>query len=143
MYYADIRSILGGTRNVREELASRMDLVDLSKRGLRKSSLLHLAGHLSFSLHQIAELLPVGERTIQRYADSERFNQATSEHILQIAEVVVRGEKVFENSDKLQQWLLSACHALGDRTPISLLNSRFGIDLVLDELGRIEHGVFA
>ena len=31
--------------------------------------------------------------------------------------------------------------ALGNRTPASLLGSRFGAELVLDELGRIEHGV--
>jgi len=33
--------------------------------------------------------------------------------------------------------------ALGHTAPIKLLASRFGVDIVLDELGRIEHGVFA
>lgn len=33
--------------------------------------------------------------------------------------------------------------ALDKKTPMSLLNSKFGVDMVLDELGRIEHGVFS
>ncbi len=143
MQYPDLKSVLGGTRAVKGDISNRIDLVDLSQRGIKKSSLLHLAEHLSLSVHQIAELLPVGERTIQRYTNSERFNQVTSEHILQIAEVVVRGKEVFDESRRLLDWLNSVCKALGDRTPLSLLNSRFGIELVLDELGRIEHGVFA
>jgi uncharacterized protein (DUF2384 family) len=34
------------------------------------------------------------------------------------------------------------CTALGERTPISLINTQIGIDMVIDELGRIEHGVY-
>jgi len=33
--------------------------------------------------------------------------------------------------------------ALNNKTPMSLLNSKFGTNMVLDELGRIEHGVFS
>jgi putative toxin-antitoxin system antitoxin component (TIGR02293 family) len=33
--------------------------------------------------------------------------------------------------------------ALDKKTPMSLLNSKFGVDMVLDEIGRIEHGVFS
>jgi uncharacterized protein (DUF2384 family) len=30
--------------------------------------------------------------------------------------------------------------ALANKTPISLLRSRFGVEMVLDELGRMEYG---
>jgi hypothetical protein len=32
---------------------------------------------------------------------------------------------------------------LGHHTPMSLLNSCFGAEMVLDELGRLEHGIVA
>jgi uncharacterized protein (DUF2384 family) len=33
--------------------------------------------------------------------------------------------------------------AFGNKTPLSLISSRFGTQMVLDELGRIEHGVLS
>jgi len=91
----------------------------------------------------MAALLPVTERTIQRNSAKEPFNRVVSEHILQIAEVAAKGAEVFENKDKLLSWMNHPSKALANKTPLSLLNSRFGAEMVLDELGRIEHGVFS
>ncbi len=143
MQLSEISSVLGGKKALRGDIASRMDLIELGNRGVTKSALLHLAGHLSLSVRQMAELLPVAERTIQRYKSRERFNRVVSEHILQIAEVAVRGGDVFGDRNKFRSWMKSPSPALGNRTPSSLLRSRFGIEMVLDELGRIEHGVIS
>ena len=40
-------------------------------------------------------------------------------------------------------WIDQPSTALGGQSPKSLLSSRFGIDMVLDELTRIEHGAAA
>jgi len=66
-----------------------------------------------------------------------------SEQILQITEVVAKGSKVFEGRDKFLAWMNHPNKALNNKTPMSLLNSKSGTDAVLDELGRIEHGVFS
>jgi len=65
------------------------------------------------------------------------------EQVLQIAEVAVKGSKVFESKDRFLAWMNHPNKALGNKTPMSLLNSKFGTDKVLDELGRMEHGVFS
>lgn len=66
-----------------------------------------------------------------------------SKQILQIAEVAAKGSKVFEGRDRFLAWMNHPNKALNNKTPMSLLNSKFGTDMVLDELGRIEHGVFS
>ena len=68
-----------------------------------------------------------------------------SEEVLrQMAEITVKGLKVFEDSDKFFAWMKHPNSALNNKTPISLLISeRHGAAMVLDELGRIEHGVFS
>jgi putative toxin-antitoxin system antitoxin component (TIGR02293 family) len=66
-----------------------------------------------------------------------------SEQVLQIAAVVARGTEVFGGKDRFLAWAKQPSTALSDKTPLELLGSRFGTDLVLDELGRIEHGVFS
>ena len=141
MSVASVALILGGRKTLRGGTAERIDLMKLSQKGVNKDALLRLAKYLGFSLSQMAEFLPVTQRTIQRYDRNHRFNQAVSEHILQITEVALRGSNVFGSRDKFVSWMKANSPALGNRTPTSLLGSRFGAELVLEELGRIEHGV--
>jgi putative toxin-antitoxin system antitoxin component (TIGR02293 family) len=143
MQLSEISGILGGKKVLRGNIASRMDLIELSSKGVTKDALLRLASSLSMSISEMAKLLPVTERTIQRYKRKQRFNRVVSEQVLQIAEVTVRGVKVFGDRKKFLSWMKSSSPALGNRTPASLLRSRFGTEVVLDELGRIEHGVIS
>ncbi|MCP5007516.1 MAG: DUF2384 domain-containing protein [Planctomycetes bacterium] len=138
-----LTKVLGGRKVLKMSIQSQMDLVTLSNKGVTKDALLHLAKYLSFSMNQMARLLPVTERTIQRYTLKKHFNRVVSEHILQIAEVAAKGAEVFESRGKFLTWMNHPNVALDKNTPMSLLNSKFGVDMVLDELGRIEHGVFA
>ena len=125
------------------DIRDRMDLVELGRKGVSKAALLKLAGYLGLSVGEMAALLPVGERTIQRYSRTRRFKSSVSEHILQIAEVAARGEEVFGEKERFLSWLNLSSAALGSTTLGDLLSSRFGAELVLDELGRIEHGILA
>jgi putative toxin-antitoxin system antitoxin component (TIGR02293 family) len=135
--------VLGGERTFHRSLRNRIDLIELGKIGLTKAALLHLADYLDLNLSQMADLLPITERTIQRYSDDRHFSPSVSEHILQIAECAAVGIKVFEDKGKFLAWLRHPNRALGQQTPMSMLSSRFGSEMVLDELGRIEYGVFS
>jgi len=137
----EISGIVGGAGLLRGDTASRMDLIEIGERGVTKDALLRLAKYLSLSIGQLAGILPVSERTIQRYRRDQRFNSVVSEQVLQIAEVAARGTEVFGEREKFLSWMKSPCRALGNRPPAGLLRSRFGTGIVLDELGRIEHGV--
>jgi putative toxin-antitoxin system antitoxin component (TIGR02293 family) len=143
MELSALAKVLGGKKVLRRNLRNRMDLVDLSNEGLTKDALLHLAKYFSCSVNQITQLLPVTERTIQRYKSEKLLNRIVSEQILQIAEVAAKGSEVFESKDRFLVWMSHPNTALNNKTPMSLLNSKFGADMVLDELGRIEHGVFS
>ena len=135
--------ILGGDKILRRNLRNRIDLVELGQIGLTKASLLNLAEYLGLTLSQMADLLPVTERTLQRYSDDQHFSPSVSEHILQIAECAARGTRVFDDKEKFLDWLRHKNKALGQQTPMSLLSSRFGSEMVLDALGRIEYGIFS
>ena len=139
MQPTSIASILGGKQGIR----SRMDMIEVSDKGVTKDALLRLATYLNLSLSQIATLLPITERTIQRYSRKQRFNRVVSEQVLQIAEVAARGGEVFGDREKLLSWMNTPSTALGNRAPASLLGSRFGTEMVLDELGRVEHGIIS
>lgn len=141
MELSTLEKVLGGKKVLHRSIQNRMDLIELSDMGVTKNALLNLAKYFSCSIKQMAQLLSITERTIQRYAPGKPFNHVVSEKILQIAEVAAKGSEVFGDRDKFLAWMNHPNKALKNKTPISLLKSRFGTDLVLDELGRIEHGV--
>ena len=138
-----IEGLLGGAEMIGRALDSEMDLYELGKAGVPKGSLLYLAERINVSMRAISRILHVTERTIQRKKDQDRLSAALSEQVIQIAEVYARGNEVFDSDDRFQAWINTASRALGNERPIELLSSRYGAQMVLDELGRIEHGVFA
>lgn len=143
MALAGITAVLGGERVLQQQIHNRLDLIALSRKGVPKEALVHLAHFLSCTLHDVADLLPVTERTLQRYTPQQALNRVVSEHVLQLAEVAAKGVEVFADKAALLAWLHHPNTALARHTPLSLLSSRFGVEMVLDELGRLEHGVVA
>ncbi len=136
-----IERILGGEKALHMRIRKRQDLIALSKHGVTKTALMNLARCLALTMAQLAQLLAVSERTLQRYPPAKHFNPLVSERALRLAEVVARGVEVFGDQDHFLAWMNQPNVALGSRTPLSLLGSIFGTEMVLDELGRIEHGV--
>ena len=122
---------------------SYLDLITLGDQGLSKSALTNLANFLDLSLAQVAQIVSISERTLQRYSANQKLNRNISEHILHIAEVAAKGLEIFEDQHRFLAWLNHPNTALANQPPVSLLKSRFGIMLLLKELGKLEHGVFA
>lgn len=141
MQYSHVTDILGGEKVLGKAIHSRFDLVDLGGAGIRKAAVSHLAGYLSLSWRQMAGLLPVTERTLQRYGTQQKLSRPASEQALQIAEVAAAGAETFGSRERFLAWLDLPSAALGGRRPLELLGSRFGAELIRDELGRIAHGI--
>jgi putative toxin-antitoxin system antitoxin component (TIGR02293 family) len=126
-----------------KRIRNEMDLIELSRRGVTKSALSHLAKNLNVATTDMATFLPITERTIQRYKWKDHFKPNVSEHILQLAGLVASGFKVFDSQQQFLAWIKRPNKALGNEAPIKLLDSRFGVRMVRDELGRIEHGIIS
>jgi len=122
---------------------SDLDLIALARKGVLKKSVHNLAKFGSIPMKDMAKLLPISERSLQRYSNDERLNQGISEHVIIISKVLIRAGDVFGDSEKLKHWLNTPSIGLGQRTPLSLLDTSFGAQLVADELGRLEYGGFA
>ncbi|MCU0583672.1 MAG: DUF2384 domain-containing protein [Syntrophales bacterium] len=130
---------------IKGKVETEMDLVALSEKGLPKKVVPRLVKRLSVSLTEIAPLLLVSRKTVERYKTSpeSHLSPPVSERVLQIALVVKRCEEVFEDPKLCNEWLKSMNPALGGRIPLELLKTNFGINMVLGELTRIEHGVIS
>ena len=124
-------------------LDSELGLIELARKGVTKKAVQKLAALGSLSMKKMAELLPISERTLQRYKDTVRLNKDASEHVIIISRALLKAEAIFNDAEKLKNWLHSPSLALGQRTPLSLLDTSFGAQMVMDELGRMEYGVYS
>lgn len=92
---------------------------------------------------ELARALAIPERTLARRKREGLLSAEESAKFVRFAHVVERAEEVFEEGPPALAWLKTENPALGDVTPLSLLDTELGAYTVLDTLGRIEQGVFA
>ncbi len=130
---------------LKEQVRSPLDYVALGDKGLPRETILRLVDMLNVSLFDLAPLLLISRKTIERYKQDLKtnLNRSVSERVLRIALVSLRCEEVFGKKRICNDWLKTQNAALGNQSPLSLMRSNFGIDLVLSELGRIEHGIIS
>lgn len=119
-------------------------IIDSVNRGISFTTFEAIIKKYSFTLQNWADFLHISNKTLSRYQkESKTFDALQSERILQIEILYTKGEEVFGNRDNFTKWLETGNLALGDILPLDLLKSSFGIQLLIDELTRIEHGVLA
>ncbi|WP_188316230.1 type II RES/Xre toxin-antitoxin system antitoxin [Chitinophaga agrisoli] len=119
------------------------EFIQLSRDGIIKKALMNLSQQLSFSLTEIARVLHVSERTLQRYADDEKLSADTSERAILLSQLYQHGTLVFGDLENFKEWMRTPLPAFNYQPPISLLDTTFGFQLIEDELGKIAHGIFA
>ncbi len=91
----------------------------------------------------MARLLNQSVATFHRQAKAERLDAATSEKLLLLGRLAGYGTTVFQDQGKFNRWLSRPLRLLGNRSPLDLLDSTTGVQLVEDILGRIDYGVFS
>lgn len=129
---------------INSTLLDNVELVRLSRNGIRYSLFEDIVNANYYSLKEWSKFLHITERTIQRYKkEQKKFEPIQSERILEIAKLQKRGNEVFGSGQLFNDWMNSNIVALGNIKPVELLDNGFGINMLMDELGRIEHGVLA
>ena len=92
----------------------------------------------------LSKYLQVSLKTIQRYgAEQKSFDPVKSEQLLKIAALFKKGDELFGSRAGFARWLSKPAVAFGQEQPIAFVATPGGIDLLLDELARIEYGDLA
>ena len=108
------------------------------------SELKKIADKVPFTQAEWAAILHVSERTLQRYAKNNGvFAPINAERALQIAAVIKEGIITFGNATLFYSWIKRKPYMLEGNLSFESLTSIDGIQKVLTQLGRIQHGIFA
>ena len=92
-----------------------------------------LSGYMNLSL-----------KTLSRYRRSrKKLSPDKSEQLLKWFAIYIKGISVFGDIESFNNWLKKNALGLGNIPPIALMNTSTGIDLIMEELKRIEYGDLA
>lgn len=122
---------------------SPLQLIDQSRQGLAGIETGRIACLLGIADKEMAPLLSQSVATLHRQAKAGRLDAATSERLLLLERLATYGAAVFQDQGKFNRWLRRPLRLLADRSPLDLMSSSTGVQLVEDMLGRIEYGVFS
>ena len=139
-----IIAILGGAKPLGlKSKQARPSLQAQIRAGLKFSALESLQRRYRIPLAQLQTLLDISDRTLARRRAQQTLSKAESDRLYRIARVAVQAEEVLGSTQTAERWLKEPLPALGTETPLELLDTDEGVQMVSDILGRIEHGVFS
>lgn len=142
--YWDVATLLGGKDVLGVTIKTEFDLIELSNAGLKRESLDALISFLGVpKKHFVEGVLDLSVKTIERKQPDDRLGRHTSSHIIEIAKVVEHAVAVFEDEDKVRDWLITPNRSMNGMRPLELFHLPTGLGLVDTVLGRIEEGVYS
>jgi putative toxin-antitoxin system antitoxin component (TIGR02293 family) len=107
----------------------------------RRAPLAGLLAALDLPVRTVAEALAIPERTLHRLKHAPVVPAGIADKVARTYDVLDRAAEVLGSRPAARAWLRRPTPTLGDRTPLSLLDTSLGWAEVKQVLGRLEHGV--
>jgi putative toxin-antitoxin system antitoxin component (TIGR02293 family) len=131
---------LGGRKILKCRIVKLDDLRKAAKLGLPYASLETVIGNLRLGREEAAAVLHLPQRTIARRKKEQRLQADESDRVLRLARIGAQASATLGNEEKAAKWLRRPNRALGNRTPLELLDNDIGNRQVEEILARMEHG---
>jgi putative toxin-antitoxin system antitoxin component (TIGR02293 family) len=122
---------------------SRFDKIDAIKNGITKEQLEALKDQSGLDYDTLASILNVAKATLHNKKGKEKFDQYISERIFLLADLYSYGYEAFESREQFNQWMKTPNRSIGGVTPLSILDTLYGLEEVKHLIGRIEYGIFS
>lgn len=103
-----------------------------------------VADKIPFTQAEWADILHISERTLQRYAkDNHAFAPINAERLHLMERVLQQARATFGKAENFYDWIKRNPNSVEGSLSMQSLSSYDGIQQVLTQLGRIQHGIFA
>lgn len=119
-----------------------LSLATAVRNGLAYRALDRFSRETELPLGALGELIQIPSRTLVRRKTEGRLHPEESDRLLRVSRIFGLAIDLFEGDRALAlHWLSSAQHALGDETPMALIQTDVGAREVESLIGRLEHGI--
>ena len=138
-YNISLSSVLSLENTIQNEL----ELLNISRKGITKAAAIQVSKYLGITVEKMSDLLHTSIRTFQRKKTEETLDIHSSEITIEIAEIITEGVAVFGDNNKFKLWLNTPIMTLAGNSPLDLMDTNRGLKMVMQELKRLEHGIFS
>ncbi len=118
------------------------DRISLIRNGLPVESLQDFQEETGLTNQELAYILNVSVRTLQRYQNGENLPSQVTEKLLKLNELYEAGERALGGGPKnTTAWLRDTIQATDYKPPLEFLDTYRGMKEMWRILGRIEYGI--
>lgn len=111
--------------------------------GLPYKALVRFEKHTHFPGATIARAVGIPARTLIRRKQAKRLTPGESDRLYRLAVVFAKAAELFAGDIKAaREWLTKPARGLGHKVPLEFAQTAAGERMVLDLIGRLQHGVF-
>ncbi len=124
--------------------SDRMELSEKVQVGFPVKEFISLTKTMELSNKQLAELVQISSRTLNRRLKEGILKADESERLLRFSRIFTMAKNLFEgDSSSAQNWLRNNNRALGGESPLEASKTEEGSREVENLINRLEHGVFS
>ena len=136
---------LGGKKNlpVNSLLETEQDYIKLIRKGITKKSIDFLMEAADIPAVEMAEIMEITPRKLAAIKPDTLMEKSQSEKAVNIARLYALGEEVFGSKEEFNKWMNGRVPSLGKKRPKEYLDTSSGINLLMEEICRIQHGVYS
>ncbi|MGN7203692.1 type II RES/Xre toxin-antitoxin system antitoxin [Pedobacter sp. SAFR-022] len=125
----------------RKAFKSPVEKLTTIKKGLEAHAISDLIEITGATQATVASILDLTEPTLRKHIKTgTELNTGLSEHILQLFQLFDKGMDTFGSLEEFKSWMSHESIGLTAR-PVDLLDTITGINMVMDELIRIDYGI--
>ena len=124
--------------------SDRLDLSEKIQAGFPFNSFILLTRHMGVTNKELAELIQISTRTLNRRQKEGKLKADESDRLLRFARIFSQAVDLFDGDQKAtQHWLSRENQALKGDSPLEASKTEVGAREVESLIARLEHGVFA
>lgn len=127
-----------------KEISNPVALVLKAKEGIGIQVFDSLLNITNLTKNELASFIDATPKTIDNYRlRKQKLSRSQSEHLLQVLSLYNKGLELFGSTEAFNQWLYQPAFGLGNIKPYDLMFTAGGVNLIMEELLRIEFGALA
>jgi len=123
--------------------ASGYDIIDTIRLGLPKAGVDTFLEKTSVDREKLSQVLHISTRQLNRYKPEQRLSPEQSNFLYEVTRVYTRALDILGDKATAEHWLEREQLALGNHSPLQMLDTTEGVRLVDDLLSQIEYGFYS
>ncbi len=131
---------LGGEPVFGRLLRTPLDLQEAIRDGFPHRVVEGVMQAAGISLKELAEILDVSPRSLQRRRRDGRLARFESDRVYRIARIIALSKQYIGDAERAIRWLKTPSRALGGKIPLESIDTELGARTVENVLGRIAYG---